>query len=467
MSSIHLCCLSLPTGLVANCENIARNMADHLRLTSEQTEKILQFQDLTGIEDMAVCRDVLQRHAWDLEVSVQEQLNIREGRPSVFTPEVRTPAVVSNASSQRVFFSPPSNNDATGFRGLFKYMFSFIIQMCYNTIAHIFHFAFRLIRPDPRRYVTDPVGDVLSFIHSYEEKYGSQHPVFYQGTYSQALNDAKQELRFLLVYLHCEDHQDTQNFCRFTLPCADVIDFINTNMLFWACSVTTPEGYRVSQALRENGYPFLAVIVLHDNRMTVVGRLEGPVEAGELIRRLQTIIRDNEAALVAARAERVERNFNQTLRQQQDQAYMESLLADQEKERRRCEERERREGEERLLREKELQEQMRRDEIQRQKVDYLIRVPDEPPPNNSEAVHVVIKLPDGTRLERRFLRSNSLEAIYYYVFCHPLSPDNFEIATNFPKKVLPCSPEADGHNLSLGEAGLQNREVLFVYDLEA
>lgn len=37
-------------------------------LTHEQTDKILQFQDLTGIEDMSICRDVLQRHQWDLEV---------------------------------------------------------------------------------------------------------------------------------------------------------------------------------------------------------------------------------------------------------------------------------------------------------------------------------------------------------------------------------------------------------------
>ena len=31
----------------------------------------------------------------------------------------------------------------------------------------------------------------------------------------------------------------------------------------------------VSQALRENTYPFLAVIVLKDNKMTVVARIEG------------------------------------------------------------------------------------------------------------------------------------------------------------------------------------------------
>lgn len=62
--------------------------------------------------------------------------------------------------------------------------------------------------------ITDPVADVVKFIRSYEENYGNQHPVFYQGSYSQALNDAKHELRFLIVYLHSDDHQDSINFCR-------------------------------------------------------------------------------------------------------------------------------------------------------------------------------------------------------------------------------------------------------------
>lgn len=39
-------------------------------LTNEQTEKVLQFQDVTGIEDINVTRDVLIRHQWNLEVRV-------------------------------------------------------------------------------------------------------------------------------------------------------------------------------------------------------------------------------------------------------------------------------------------------------------------------------------------------------------------------------------------------------------
>jgi len=32
---------------------------------------------------------------------------------------------------------------------------------------------------------TDPLGDVLSFIHQFEQLYGNNHPEFYRGTYSQ------------------------------------------------------------------------------------------------------------------------------------------------------------------------------------------------------------------------------------------------------------------------------------------
>lgn len=53
----------------------------------------------------------------------------------------------------------------------------------------------------------------MNYINEFEETYGQVHPVFYQGTYAQALNDAKLELRFLVIYLH-SDNQDCAAFCR-------------------------------------------------------------------------------------------------------------------------------------------------------------------------------------------------------------------------------------------------------------
>ncbi len=87
----------------------------------------------------------------------------------------------------------------------------------------------------------------------------------------------------------------------------------------------------VSLALRENTYPYLALIVLRDNKMTVVQRIEGPVQPVDLVERLTRVMNDTESYLVTMRHEREQRNLANTLRQQQDVAYEESLRQDQEK----------------------------------------------------------------------------------------------------------------------------------------
>lgn len=119
-----------------------------LGLTSDQTEKVLQFQDLTGIEDMSICRDVLQRHQWNLEVAVQEQLNIREGRPSLYATETRPPAVVSDHLAQHIFYTPPTDGSGSGFRGILKTMISYFWEFCYNTLMAFFQIGRRLLGRD-------------------------------------------------------------------------------------------------------------------------------------------------------------------------------------------------------------------------------------------------------------------------------------------------------------------------------
>lgn len=435
---------------------------DDLNLSQDQTEKILQYQDLTGIENIAVCRDALQRHAWDLEVAVQNQLNINEGRPSLYASEHAPPTVVNDGIIQHVFYNPPSGRYRWG--GPFGYIVTFVFQFCYNTLTSILKFAFSFFWKDTRRAVTDPVGDVLKFIYTYNETYGRNHPVFYQGSYSQALNDAKQELRFLLIYLHKEANQDCANFCRETLSQSEVTNYINNNMLMWGCNTESGEGYAVSQTLRAGAFPFLAVIVLKESRMCVVGRLEGPSTSTELLSRLGAIVTSNVSFLDAARSERIARNLNQTIRREQDAAYLESLRADQEKERKKFEETERKRKLEEEERERILQEQLRKEAIRKAKVDLASEVPNEPEPNHPEVICIVFKMPSGERIERRFLRSHTLKDVYNFVFCHPSSPDCFEITTNFPKRTLQCQTEPEK---TLNDVGLGKSEVIFVYDLEA
>ena len=163
------------------------------------------------------------------------------------------------------------------------------------------------------------------------------------------------------------------------------------------------EGYKVSQALRETSYPFLAMIVLRQHRMVVVSRQEGIVEPDAMVEWIRKTVTDYEAFIVAARTDRDERNFDRELRNQQEAEFAESLRRDQEREQREREreEVERREEEEReKLRREELE---RKDQIVRMKVELANEIPEEPDVSDPEAVRVLLKLPNGQRLERRLV----------------------------------------------------------------
>ncbi|KAF6019851.1 Faf [Bugula neritina] len=422
----------------------------------EEVAKINQFQELTGIEDLEECRQKLENHFWDLERAVQDTFNEREGVSGVYDeqplpppdqPEVRrripapTPTV-DNRSQQRVFRRVAHADERWSWTTWGIQLLYLPFRFVYSSIYDVFRFLVGLFRPDPRRRLTDPTADVEKFIREYDERYGTEHPTFCQGTYSQALNKAKEELKFLLVYLHGDDHQDTDQFCRDTLSSPNVIQYINEHTIFWSCNINSGEGYRVSQALREHSYPFLAVIVLKENRMTVVARIEGSLSAGELLGALQGIKEDNEMYLIAERAERNERLLNRTIRELQDNEYEKSVEQDRAKVN--------------LVQARE-----------RLKEQWKKEIPEEPDASHPECIKILIKLPSSDRIERRYLVSDSLKYLYYFVFCHEEAPDNFDIVTNFPRKVLPCKPTADFEPPTFKEHGIVRSEMLFVHDHDA
>ena len=149
--------------------------------------------------------------------------------------------------------------------------------------------------------------------------------------------------------------------------------------------------------------------------------------------------------------------MNQTIREEQDAALQDALRQDQEKERKKkeLEEQKKREEEEAESRVKE--EQNRKERIAKAKIDCAGSIPPEPDKSETGVIRIVIKLPEGQRLERRFLKTDSLKYLYYYVFCHPESPDDFDITTNFPRRVLNCKPRNLMVDLGLSDAGKIDR----------
>lgn len=193
---------------------------------------------------------------------------------------------------------------------------------------------------------------------------------------------------------------------------------------------------------------------------------------------LQKAIEDNEASMISSRAEREQRSMDQLIRKQQDQDYMDSLIADQEKERKRKEERERIEREERERLRIEMEEINLKERLVRLKQELVDQIVDEPDSKSGDAIKLLIKLPNGTKVERRFLKTSSIKYLFYFVFCHSDSPLKFTIKTSYPARELPCiSPDLESKRVqssngdeeppTFEQFGIKNSEVLYVHDLEA
>jgi len=301
-------------------------------LTQEQADKLAQLQDLSGIDDTNICRALLESNNWDLESTAREHLGTQDDpQPSPQHPDPDLPNLgqPDPGGHQQIFQNQNRNDQQRLQRGvgaralrrhavggnsmvsLLMYILSMPLRIVTTSIDGAMGFINSLFGFPPRRRSTvrDPQRDVTNFVASFEETYGSEHPEFFVGSYAQVLEEAKKELKFLLVYLHSEDHEDTDRFCRQVLSNQDLRLYISQNCIVWGCSVKLAEGHRVSEALRESTYPFLGVVVLRQHRMVVVGRQEGFIQPEPLLEWLQKTVREYEAFIVAARVDRDERNF--------------------------------------------------------------------------------------------------------------------------------------------------------------
>lgn len=316
-------------------------------------------------------------------------------------------------------------------------------------------------RPAP---ATNPRRDVASFLSDFEFSSGTIHPDFLQCSYSEALNDARQQLKFLLVYLHSPLHQHSPQFCRTVLATQEFTDFTRRqSILVWAISVNTEEGARVSHIFRENTFPFLVLVGLKRGRMVACGRVEGRVGREELEEKLMAAIRDNEAEMVAERVERQRRDTDKRLREEQDRAFAASLEADKAKKREREQQQAEEEVKEALEREREEMEQKKEAEFAEEVRVRRSRVPPEPDTSAEpgEVVLISFRLPNGERLERRFLTSHKLQALYDFAYTSDSVPRKFTLITNFPKRELHTG-ENGGPLLS--DLALGRKCVIFMKD---
>ncbi|KAG9139361.1 hypothetical protein Leryth_024038 [Lithospermum erythrorhizon] len=148
------------------------------------------------------------------------------------------------------------------------------------------------------------------------------------------------------------------------------------------------------------------------------------------------------------------------LREQQDDEYLASLQADKEKEVKAKEEEEAVLVEERI-KEVESRRKIEEDqELERQLAAKETSLPQEPALGDENAVTLLIRMPDGSRRGRRFLKSDKLQCLFDFIDVgRVIKPGTYKVIIPYPRRAF-----SDGESsLTLNELGLTSKqEALFL-----
>ncbi|KAG8951390.1 hypothetical protein FRC04_006161 [Tulasnella sp. 424] len=308
-------------------------------------------------------------------------------------------------------------------------------------------------------------------------------PDFWVGSYESALKTAQKDAKPMCVILTCDERNDvdTAEFKRSVLADTDLARVLTDNdFIVWGGDVRDNEAHQTSLKLSATTFPFVAFIALHplseirtesgpssppQLELCVLSRHEGSPTSVTSATTLHNHITKSLLPRVTPILTRVKneirlRKQEQELIAQQDRAYKEPERRYWEKlERRQVEERRKQEGEAELPR-------LEREKISKAEQGESWRLwkrhtlPAEPAASE-KAIRIIVRMPNGERLTKRFRPSESVEDLYAAVDVGFLSCGEdaaapsiapvgytheyeFCLATLYPRKEIELSSETLG-----------------------
>ncbi|KAF5732169.1 FAS-associated factor 2-B-like [Tripterygium wilfordii] len=310
------------------------------------------------------------------------------------------------------------------------------------------------------------VQEEWAFLANFEQQYGTTHPFFYACRFMEALKIAEDDHKFMFVYLHSPQYPFTPSFCKDTLCSELVVQFLDANFISWGGLADRGEGLQMAATLQPASFPFCAVVApAPGNSMLVLQQMEGPISPAEFLGILQRTLEDKGLAfgngkakvdeeMIRARAkEEAKIRADRQLREEQDAAYLAALAIDKEKERLKkpTSKQASKTANHEKLRHNSVPEQngkakeaaIRRETIQ----------------DPQATAQILVRFPNGERLEHSFLCTDKVQSIYRYIDSLGLPGiGNYRLISSFPRRVY----GVDQMGMTLKDAGLHPRASLFL-----
>ncbi|KAF2138148.1 uncharacterized protein K452DRAFT_301509 [Aplosporella prunicola CBS 121167] len=424
------------------------------QLTEDQQLALQQFSAVTD-QDVESAVPLLQRCQWNVQIAISRFFDGEPAEPVVPEETIPPPQDTRRAETLANGFGRPSagrrnlepaprvvpqpESQVTQQAPFILSVVTFPFRLAYGVFSKFFSVFTWLFPFLPRMFAARSTSQArrrdtsgrrplnsrdtaARFIREFEEEYGSHNLPFFEGGYAQAFDQAKKELKFLLVLLVSPEHDDTSSFVKDTLLAPEVANFIKdpqNNIIIWAGNVQDAEAYQVSDALSCTKFPFAGLIVhtpaVSSTAMSTVARIVGPTPPNSFLSKIQTAIAQNSEPLNRARATRAEHQAARNLRQAQDTAYERSLAQDRERARQRKEAEEARKREEREQREREEAKEREARNLDQWRKWRARSIAPEP---SEDAVRISLRMPSGDRIIRKFASDAQMEELYAFVECY-------------------------------------------------
>ncbi|KAA8498357.1 FAS-associated factor 2-B [Porphyridium purpureum] len=443
-------------------------------LVAERAEKLDTFLAVTDSTSRPDAQLRLEAHGWDLNAAVDAFLSGAPppdaSVPAELVQQAHAPAQgtaqsgaahassAANTATGNGALAPP-RQPQQGWQGILRFL-CLPFRMAFSFVSFLTSKLLELMGVQPL-LTASPEGRnaAQDFAIKFEASFGNTHARFTRTSLVQALRTAGREYKFALVYIHDENREACNSFCRSVLQDGQVIRFIDEAFIFWAASTRFAETVQARSEFRLTHLPALAIVEGHPTRppgrviaMKQANAFGGPMDAAGVFQWMQRVQERYGVSLISARIQQEERETNRLLRQQQDEEFQRALEEDRLKEQRK------RQEEERVAREVREAEQKERETRERRARKQEL-LGEEPPAQGAVTASVVLRMPDGSRNTRRFLRDTKLEMLFDWADTLGVEIGQALLVSSYPRRAFKYPEDKD---MSIAEAGLTPSAMLLI-----
>eukprot|EP00903_Cladosiphon_okamuranus_P020027 g18395.t1 len=322
------------------------------------------------------------------------------------------------------------------------------------------------------------------FTEAFEAKHGESHPQFNEKSFSEATETAWARNRLCLVYIPAEKGGGSKAakvddaICK-ALADSEVAGFVDANFVMWvpggkSSAQRAAAAAAAAKRLGARSLPFLGVVnsASATDKMTLERRLKRstaamhhcnpPPSASQMVSWMTRVLDLKRGLLEVELAEQQRLKDEDTIHMERVEGYSKSLKDDALREIREKEEeaqRARLEEEERLAQEA-LEAKARGDADRRER--KALEMGEEPPEaavKGGTASTLMLRLTDGSRVRRRFLRADPMGKVLDWADVQGVDLAAQRLSSTLPKASFSYPGDS---GVSIEEAGLGNQALLFV-----